>query len=143
MAQTNSQIISDAFNMIGATSDGRAPSPTQSARGMTLLNDNMLTQQRDGWNLGWFPQTIANLAQNTPLRDEDIGDVKLCLCAWLASSYGVTIPPSPDPTDEAALSNQIKNAFTRLNKRSLRYVECDLGELSRAQGGPWGGPNWL
>jgi hypothetical protein len=31
----------------------------------------------------------------------------------------------------------------RLTKRYLRYTECDLGELSRPQSGPWGGPNWL
>lgn len=143
MAQTNSQVISDAFTMIGVVADGRSPTPTQLARGMTLLNDNLLTQQRDGWKLGWYPQTVANLAQNTPLRDEDIGDVKLALCAWLSSSYGITIEPDPDPTGESSLANQIKNAFTRLNKRSLQFNDSDLGELSRPQGGPWGGPNWL
>jgi hypothetical protein len=30
-----------------------------------------------------------------------------------------------------------------MNKRYLKRTECDLGELSRPQGGPWGGPNFL
>jgi hypothetical protein len=141
VTQTMQQIITEAFNNIGVVADGRAPTPTQTATGMIVLNDNMLTQQRDGWSLGWYPQT--NPAANAPLRDEDIGDVKLCLSAWLAAKYGVTIPPAPDPNDESSLANLIKAAFRRLTKRSLRFTECDLGELSRAQGGPWGGPSWL
>ena len=145
MAQTNMQIISDAYSLIGVVADGKSPTPTQQQTGITTLNDNLLTQQRDGWNLGWYPQTIATIANTAPLRDEDIGDVKLCLCAWLAPKMGVVIPPPPPtrPDDPLSLANQIKDAFRRLSKRSLRYVEADLGELSRAQGGPWGGPNWF
>lgn len=142
MTATNQQIITEAFQNIGVVADGKAPTPTQSATAMTVMNDNILTQQRDGWNLGWYPQSVANLAQNAPLRDEDIGDIKLCLASWLAAKYGVTIEPAQDPNDTSALSNQIKDAFRRLNKRSLQYVECDLGELSRAQASPWGGPGW-
>lgn len=141
MSTTISALIQDAFTIIGVVADGRAPTPTQASIGLTTLNDNLMTQQRDGWNLGWFIQT--NPANIAPLQDTDIGDVKLCLASWLAPRYGVVIPPSPDPNDPLSLSNQIRNAFTRLNKRSLKYTECDLGELSRPQGGPWGGPNWL
>lgn len=141
MSQTNTQIIAAAFTLIGVVADGRQPTASQTAKGLEILNDNMMTQQRDGWNLGWFTQ--LNLANAAPLQDTDIGDVKLCLASWLAPAYGVTIEPSPDPEDMTNLGNQIKAAFRRLNKRSLKYTECDLGELSRPQGGPWGGPNWL
>lgn len=141
MSATISAIITEAFQKLGVVAEGRAPTATQTANGLTILNDNLLTQQRDGWRLGWYPQTnVANLA---PLRDEDIGDVKLCLCAWLSPDYGVTIPPATSPDDRSSLSAQIENAFRRLNKRSLAFTECDLGELSRPQGGPWGGPNYL
>lgn len=143
MTRTNQQIITDAFVLIGVVADGKQPSPTLSATGMLALNSNMLTQQRDGWRLGWFSQDIVNLSSTAPLRDEDIGDVTLCLASWLAPRYGVSIPPDPDPFNPGSLANQIKDAFTRLTKRSQQYTECDLGELSRAQGGPWGGPNWL
>lgn len=144
MTQTNQQIITEAFTTIGVVADGKQPTPSQSARGINTLNDNLLTQQRDGWQgIGWFPQSVANLASISPLRDEDINDVMLCLAAWLAPKFGVTITPDPDPMNQGSLANQIKFAFERLNKRYLRYVEADLGELSRAQGGPWGGPNWL
>lgn len=141
--QTNQQIITAALNMIGVVADGRAPTPTQSADSIVILSDNLMTQQRDGWNLGWYPQTVANLATAAPIADDSVMDVKYCLAAWLAPKYSVTIPVSPDPLDEASLSNQIKNAFRRLTKRSLLAVESDLGELSRPQGGPWGGPNYL
>lgn len=140
MSQTIQQIINEAYTKLGIVADGRAPSPTQSATGLTILNDNLLTQQRDGWQLGWFTQT--NLAATAPLRDEDIGDVKLCLVSWLSIHYGQPIPGSPDPNDMSSLSAQIRAAFRRLSKRSLRVTESDLGELSRAQSGPWGGPGW-
>lgn len=143
MTKTNQQVITDAFTLIGVVADGKQPTPSQSATGIATLNDNMLTQQRDGWQLGWYPQTISNLTSLAPLRDEDIGDVTLCLCGWLAPRFSVVIAPDPDPMSIGSLSNQIKMAFTRLNKRSLRYTEADLGELQRPQGGPWGGPNWL
>lgn len=141
MTATNLAIITEAFQKIGVVADGRAPTATQTANGLAVLNDNMMTQQRDGWHLGWFPQT--NLASLAPLADENIGDVKLCLCAWLAPGYTVTIPPPLSPEDHSSLGAQIDAAFVRLNKRSLLRTECDLGELSRAQGGPWGGPNFL
>jgi len=140
VSQTIQQIINEAYTKLGIVADGRAPSPTQSATGLTILNDNLLTQQRDGWQLGWFTQT--NLAATAPLRDEDIGDVKLCLVSWLSIHYGQPIPGSPDPNDMSSLSAQIRAAFRRLSKRSLRVTESDLGELSRAQSGPWGGPGW-
>lgn len=141
--QTNQQIITAALNLIGVVADGRAPTATQSADSIAIMSDMLLTQQRDGWNLGWYPQTVANLNTAAPLADESVYDVKLCLCAWLAPKFAVKIPLSPDPLDEASLSNQIKSAFRRLSKRSLLAVESDLGELSRPQGGPWGGPNFL
>jgi hypothetical protein len=141
---TNAAIVTEALQRLGVVADGRGATPTQMATGMVIFNDNMLTQQRDGWRLGWFPQTGVNASANVaPLRDEDVGDVKLCLCAWLAPAYGVTIPPAADPNDDSALSNQIKNAFRRLTKRSMPWSESDLSELSRPQGAPYGGGYWL
>lgn len=141
MSSTIADMLTEAFQKIGVVADGRQPTPTQSARGLTILNDNMADQQADGWHLGWWPQSVVtNLA---PLRDADIGPVKLVLCAWLAPAYGVTIPPATDPNDMSQLPNQIKDAMRRLSKRSLLNTEADLGELQRPQGGPWGGPNWL
>jgi hypothetical protein len=144
VAQTNQQIITESFQILGVVREGRAPTPTQSANGMTILNDNLLTQMRDGWgNIGWYPQTIAQLNSIAPLKDEDIADVKYILAGWISVRYGITIPPSPDPLDGFDLSALIFQARRRLTKRYLKYTECDLGELSRPQGGPWGGPNWL
>ena len=143
-SQTVQQIITEAFLNIGVVASGRQPSSTQTATALTVLNDNMLTQMRDGWwNIGWYPQTSSQLNSAAPLLDQDVGDIKLCLSAWLAPKFGRKIDPDPDPSDQSSLASQIKNAFTRLNKRYLQMTESDLGELSRPQGGPWGGPIWL
>jgi hypothetical protein len=143
VAQTNQQIITEAFQILGVVREGRQPTPTQSANGMTVLNDNLLTQMRDGWgNLGWYPQTTLQLNSTAPLKDEDIADVKYCLAGWLGVRYGVTITPPMGPDDEFSLGALIKGAFRRLTKRYLKYTEADLGELSRPAGGPWGGPGF-
>ncbi len=144
MATTNQAIITEAFQKLGVVREGRQPSPTQSSNGMTILNDNLLTQMRDGWgNIGWYPQTIAQLNSIAPLKDEDVGDIKWCLAGWLSPAYGITIPPSPDPLNGFDLAAQIYQANRRLTKRYLRYTESDLGELSRANGGLWGGSYWF
>lgn len=144
MAQTNQQIITESFQILGVVREGRQPTPTQSANAMTILNDNMLTQMRDGWgNIGWFPQTIAQLNSTAPLRDEDIADVKYVLASWLSVRYGITIAPPESPDDVFSLAGMILGAFRRLTKRYLKYTECDLGELSRPQGSPFGGLNWF
>jgi len=142
--QTNQQIFTEAFQILGIVSEGRQPSATQSANALQIMNDNMLTQIVDGWHdIGWYPQTLAQLNSAAPAADSDVADLKLVLASWLAPRYGRVIAPAADPNDMTKLSNQIKAAFTRLNKRYLRRTECDLGELSRPQGGPWGGPNYL
>ncbi len=143
MATTNQAIITEAFQKLGVVREGRAPTATQSANGMTILNDNLLTQMRDGWgNIGWYPQTVAQLNSIAPLKDEDIGDIKWVLAGWISPAYGITIPPSPDPENGYDLGAQIFRANRRLTKRYLKYTECDLGELSRANGGLWGGSYW-
>ena len=144
MAQTNQQIITESFQIIGVVREGRQPTPTQSANGMTILNDNLLTQMRDGWgNIGWYPQTAAQLNSIAPLKDEDIADVKYVLAGWISVRYGITIDPSPDPLNGYDLGALIYQANRRLTKRYLRYTESDLGELSRANGGLWGGSYWF
>ena len=142
--QTNQQIITEAFLNIGVVASGRSPTSTQSNTALTVLNDNLLTQMRDGWwNLGWYPQTQSQLNSAAPLQDQDVGDIKLVLSGWLAPKFGRKIEPSPDHLDPTSLYSQIKDAHRRLSKRYLQRTESDLGELSRPQGGPWGGPNFL
>lgn len=141
---TNQQVVTRSFQTLGIVAEGRAPSATQSANVLQILNDNMLTQITDGWHdIGWYPQTPSQLTSAAPLQDTDVADIILCLASWIAPYYGRKIEVAADPTDPTKLSNQIRWAFTRLNKRYLRRTECDLGELSRPQGGPWGGPNYF
>ncbi len=70
---TNQAIITEAFQILGVVREGRQPTPTQSSNGLTILNDNLATQNRDGWgNIGWWPQTVAMLNNLAPLQDAEI-----------------------------------------------------------------------
>lgn len=133
MSQTNLQIVTEAYQTIGVVADGKAPTPTQTQTGLTTLNDMLLTEAVDGLRTGWFLQ--ANPASTAPLQDSDIGDVKLMLAERLAPKMGAKI-------EDPILLQQIDDAKRRLRKRSIRYFESDLSELSRPQGSPWGG-SWL
>lgn len=139
---TNQEIVTDAFMKIGVIDETAVPSTAQAQVAMRLLNDNLADQAVDGMRLGWYYQNpLTAYANPSPLRDGDVGPVKFFLAGLLISHYGIKI----DPQDIAMqmLLKEVDDAKRRLTKRSLLYTECDLGELSRPQGGPWGGPNWL
>lgn len=139
---TNQEIVTDAFQKIGAIDETASPSTAQAQTAMRLLNDNLLDLNVDGIRVGWYyqnPQTAY--ASQSPLRDSDVGPVKFLLAGFLISHYGIKI--DPDDLAGQKLLADIQDAYRRLAKRSLLYTEADLGELSRPQGGPWGGPGWI
>lgn len=131
---TNQEIITFAYQKIGVIDENSSPSFEQLQTALTVLNDYLLNEAADGLRLGWFTQT--NVAATAPLRPEDVHGVKLLLCRQLATHYGITL-------QNPVLLDDILTAKTQLVKRSLRYSEADFSELSRPQGGPWGGPNWI
>jgi hypothetical protein len=131
---SNLEIITFAYQKIGVIDENSSPSNEQGQVALTVLNDYLLNEAADGMRLGWFTQT--NIAATAPLRSEDVHGVKLLLCRQLASHYGITI-------QNPMLMDDITTAKTQLVKRSIRYSELDFSELSRPQGGPWGGPNWI
>lgn len=133
MSAKNLEVVTYALWRIGVVDETQAPTATQGITALTVLNDYLATLNVDGIRVGWYPQT--DLAATAPLRDSDIYDVKILLCRALASEYGIKI-------EDTLLLDDIIRADERLTKRSLRYFESDLSELSRPQGGPYGGPNW-
>lgn len=140
MAQ-NLEIIQYALLKCNVIDENSSPSAEQGLTGLNVLNDMLLNEQADGLNLGWFKQT--NLAANAPLRDADVYGVKMLLTRALSAHYGIVLEPPLADTPGMPGSGEISKAYTQLIKRSLRMTECDLGELSRPQGGPWGGPNYF
>lgn len=128
------EIITYAYQKIGVIDENSSPSNEQGQVGLTVLNDYLLNQNADGMRLGWFTQTL--LSATAPLRPEDIHGVKMLLAKQLAAHYGITL-------QNPQLLEEIQKAETQLTKRSIRYSEADFTELSRPQGGPWGGPNWI
>lgn len=131
---TNQEIITFAYQKIGVIDENSSPSFEQGQVALTVLNDYLLNEAADGMRLGWFAQTQTSAI--APLRAEDVHGVKMLLCNQLAIHYGITI-------QNPSLMQEIMTAKTQLVKRSLRYSEADFSELSRPQGGPWGGPNWI
>jgi hypothetical protein len=131
---TNLELITYAYQKLGVIDENSSPSNEQGQVGLTVLNDYLLNEGADGMRLGWFTQ--SNIAANAPLRPEDVHGVKMLLCKQLAAHYGITIT-------NPGLLEEIIEAKRQLVKRSLRYSEADFTELSRPQGGPWGGPNWI
>ena len=128
---SNLDIVTAGFQKMNIIDETEAPSPEQGVIGLSCMNDLLMEWDADGVRLGYFPQT--SLAAPSPLQDEDIRAVKLCLAGEIASHYGMAIEP--------ALSSEINNAVTRLVKRSIQYLEADLSELPVAQG-YWGGGGW-
>lgn len=131
---TNLEIIIYAYQKIGVIDENFIPTNEQGIVGLTVLNDMLLNEQADGLRLGWYKQYY--LVNCCPLKDEDIYGVKLMLAEALAAHYGITIQ---NPT----LLADVAEAKRQLVKRYIRYSEADFSELSRPQGGPWGGPNWI
>lgn len=136
MPQTNNQIVTEAYQLVGIVADGKPCTPTQGQLGVTALNDMLLSEAVDGMRLNWIPQTFSTQwNSNAPLADSNIGDVKYMLCVRLAVRNGITI-------EDPMLLQEISNAIGRLNKRSLRMFESDLGELQRPQSGISGTGGW-
>jgi len=133
--QTNLALITGAFQRIGVVDETEAPSPTQAQNGLNICNGYLAAIAKDGIKTGWFPQT--NLASIAPLRDSAEFDVATMLCKQFAIAYGV------DLTAKTELKEEIIQAERRLTKSAWKTFESDLGELSRAQGAPWGGFGWF
>lgn len=128
------EIITYAYQKIGVIDENSSPSNEQGQVGLTVLNDYLLNEAADGMRLGWWKQT--SMAATAPLRDSDIHGVKMLLAKQLAAHYGIVI-------ENPHLLEEIAEAKRQLVKRSILYSEADFSELSRPQGGPWGGPNWI
>jgi hypothetical protein len=133
-----SQVIGAAFQQVGIVDETQAPSAAQMQNGLYILNNYLANQQADGMRLGWYAQT--NVANVAPLRDQDIWGVQWLLSGQLLLNYGITLDATPQ--NEVRMAN-IAEAERMLTKRSIKYFESDLSELSRPEGGPWGGPGWV
>lgn len=136
MSASNLEIITYAYQKLGVVDENSSPSNEQGVVGLNVLNDYLLNEAADGLRLGWWKQ--SSMAATAPLRDSDIWGVKLLLATALGSHYGIDLAK-----DKPELLMDAMEAKRQLVKRSILYSEADFSELSRPQGGPWGGPNWI
>ena len=124
MSATNLELVQYALLKLNVNAEAALPSAEQGVVCLNVCNDMMANMSANGIKLGWFPQ--VNLQDISPLKNQDVGPVKLLLCASLAAHYGIT-------ANELLLA-EIEGAGLSLAKRALRYTEADLSELPRAQG---------
>jgi len=136
MSASNLEVITYAYQKLGVIDENSSPSNEQGVVGLNVLNDYLLNEAADGLRLGWWKQT--SLAATAPLKDSDIWGVKLLLAVALAAHYGISLEQT-----NPKLILDAQEAKRQLVKRSILYSEADFSELSRPQGGPWGGPNWI
>lgn len=131
MSCTSADIIVDGYRILTVIDANENPSAEQMQIGLAVLNDTLANMDEDGIRVDWYPQTDVTVT--TPLRDEDIRNVKLIFASELALRWGVSISQSiPD------LVEKIDSAVKALAKRSLDYVDSDLTGLPWAQGGLFG-----
>lgn len=135
---TNLDIVKGAYLHLGTVDESQSPSARLGQIGLVTLNEMLAALQPDGIRLGWYPQT--DLSADAPIQAECVGDVKYMLARWVSTKVGRRLDPSPN--QDATLMQQIADAETRLRRRTMLFGESDLGELSRPEGGPWGGPGW-
>lgn len=127
MAYINLDIVCAAYRKTNVIDETEVPSAEQGVVGVSLMNDLLMEFDAEGVRLGYYPQT--NLADPSPLRDEDVRAVKLCLAAEFASEFGL-------PVSEV-LAAEVDQAYTGLVKRSIRIVQSS-SELPFAQGSWYG-----
>jgi hypothetical protein len=124
VSATNLELCQYAGLKLNIIDENSSLSPEQGVTALNVLNDMLASMSADGIKLNWYPQT--NMAAISPLRNQDVGPVKLLLAAALAAHYGITLGP--------LLIAEIEGAYTRLMKSALRYSEADLSELPKPQG---------
>lgn len=88
---TNLDVITEALRKANIINDRETPSSTQSANGLTLLNDIMSDWEEDGIELGYFPQTSQ--AAIIPVEDKVLRGIKYNLARGIAGDNGVDLPP--------------------------------------------------
>jgi hypothetical protein len=90
---------------------------------LAILNELMADWEMDGIRLGYFPQ--SDLSAQCSLQDVDIRAVKLRLVNEFAGRNGVSIDPE--------MGVSIASVYSKIFKRSIRYVESNNSEPPRPQ----------
>ena len=128
MTTTVIDLITDACRLVNLIDENESPPPEMGIKCLHLLNELMADAQADGVQMGWYPIADADISATAPLADEDIRAVKVCLAVEICPYFGVE--PLQQLKDNAA------DAYTKLVKRKVRYVESDVSFLPQADAWP-------
>jgi hypothetical protein len=120
-------LITDVLRDINVIDQNESPSPEQGILTLHKLNEMLADAEADGVRLGWYPIADADIANNAPLKDEDIRAVQACLCLEVCPSFG--IEPMQQVKENAG------DAYAKLVKRYVQYFESDTTFLP--QGDAW------
>lgn len=124
MSTTVIDLITDSLRLIGVINSNQSAPAEAGIQSLHVLNEMMADAQADGVEMGWYPIADADIATIAPLSDEDIRATKWCLAMELCPHFG--IEPSQQCKENAA------DAYVKLVKRKVRYVETDTSILPQA-----------
>jgi hypothetical protein len=127
MSTTVIQLLTDALRLVNIINSNQSPSAEQGIQALHVLNEMMADVQADGLQMGWYPIADADIATEAPISDEDIRSVKWCLGLELCPYFG--IEPLPQHQTNA------QDAYTRLAKRKVLYLETDVSMLPQGETG--------
>lgn len=88
---TNTVIITDSLQEIGAVADGQTATASQLADGLTTLNRMMAIWTEDDMDVGWFPQDTGSDTIPIPTWAEEA--VQANLGINLCSLFRITATP--------------------------------------------------
>lgn len=122
---TNLDVITEAFQKANITNERQVLTATQSAGGLTLMNDMFSDWEEDGIELGYFPQTV--LSATIPVEDNKLRGVKYNLARAVAGDYGVDLPS--EALRIASLT------FARLEKATTEEFSTDFSHMPSGRRG--------
>lgn len=130
MSKAVIDLITDVLRDINVIDANEAPSAEQGMLALHKLNEMLADAQADGIRLGWYPIADADISADAPLADEDIRGVQFCLALELCPSFGM------EPLQQ--LRENAADAYAKLAKRAIKYMESDTTFLPLAEGNSWG-----
>lgn len=119
MTITVQELLTDAYLELNVIRENQALSAEQAATGLRKLNQMLADWEKDGIDLGYYPQTL--LTATVPITPDAERGVMLNLVIELAGAFGAQV--------SAATARNASQAYTRLERDAAIVVEQSLDHL--------------
>lgn len=118
---TNLDVITEAYRISNLVNSIAVLTSSQSAQGLSKLNDMLADWEEDGIELGYYPQTV--LSATIPIADQFLRGVKHNLAAEIDGAV-------LRPREEKIASD----TFARLAKGTLEVFENNFDHMPMRRG---------